>query len=474
MADKSVPIVDPSGQVRMIPAAQVDAAIAAGGKHAIKMTDPKGTPRWIPDDQMHAAIAAGGKVAPEQSSGALTFLKNFADSSGLSQIGSIIAHPLNDIKNLATMTDSNAIDNPIRNAVGSTIQNTVEEGKAAVDAAKQGQYGAAAAHAVQAVPVVGQVAKQAGEEIPSSGDISYTGLLKSEVTDPATMGTIAGVATSPAVAEGAGRVAGAVAGAAPNLSKGAAAMRDAAAKRASAAYPTPAAMTPEELAAQKLVKAMTPDEAAVPNIKSASGEIGDALGAAQRKGIPINSKLDAAKALKDRAADIQAHYSDNLLRPHSGKFQTVPENYNGELSGNGKNQATVGQINDRVDAINRELKSNFRKKLNSQTTEANASDADLLAEKGGLTDILHSSMADMNGLQPEDIADVRQRAGKLRSLADEMESSANKDTVSAGRQSAGSSFSPSKSGLIDKAIQKARGGQEIIGNRAINDALSGF
>jgi len=402
-------------------------------------------------------------------------------------VGNILAHPLNDIKNLATMTDPNAIDNPIRNAVGSTIQNTVEEGKAAFDAAKHDRRGEAIAHLVQAVPVVGQVAKAAGESIPSSGDESYTGLLKSEVTDPATMGTIVGTAVSPAVAEGSGQVLK-MAGRIPlargvNVGDIASAVKDPAQARSAAQLakerfiqhvrPKPLALTPAELQAQSLVKAMTPDEAAVPNIKSASSEVGDALAAAQRKGIPINSKLDAAKAFRDRAADVQAHYTDNLLRPHSGKFQTVPEEYNGEMSGNGKNQATLGQINDRVDVINRELKSNFRKKLKSQTTEANASDADLLAEKQQLTKTLHGSLADMNGLEPDDIADVRQRAGKLRSLADEMESSANKDTVQAGRRETGSTSSPIK-GITESTVDKVSGGPEIVGNRVVKEALSNF
>ena len=62
---------------------------------------------------------------------------------------------------------------------------------------------------------------------------------------------------------------------------------------------------------------------------------------------------------------------------------------------------------------------NFRKGLASQTSAANVSDADLIAEKRALTNILHEKLADATGLDPSDIASVRQQAGKLRTIADE-------------------------------------------------------
>lgn len=241
-------------------------------------------------------------------------------------------------------------------------------------------------------------------------------------------------------------------------------------------YPRNVSLTPQEAATQGLIKGSVPELAAVQRIKGATSELPDALAHAERKGMKINGKLDASKAMRERAEDIQNHYTEKLMRPHSGKFKTVPEEYSGEMSGNGKNQATIGQINDRVDAINRELKSNFRKKLKSQTTEAQASDADLNSEKGKLTKILHESLAEMNGLQPEDIASVRQRAGKLRSLAEETELSADRDTVSSGRSAMGSTGvpAPTKTGMIEHAYQKIKGGPETIGNRNFKAALEKF
>lgn len=51
----------------MIPSDQVDAALRAGGKRAVKMSDPKGTQRWVPEDRVQDATKAGGKVAPDSS-----------------------------------------------------------------------------------------------------------------------------------------------------------------------------------------------------------------------------------------------------------------------------------------------------------------------------------------------------------------------------------------------------------------------
>lgn len=242
-------------------------------------------------------------------------------------------------------------------------------------------------------------------------------------------------------------------------------------------YPENLSLTPQEAATQAIVKATTPDVAAVQRIKGATSEIPDALAYAKRVGQPVNGTLDAAKAMRGRAAEIQSHYSDTLLKPHSGKIMGVPPEYSGERFGGGetRNQATLGQIDDRVNEINKELKSNFRKKISSQTSEANASDADLNAEKAKLTNILHSKLAEMNGLQPEDIASTRQRAGKLRSLAEELELSGDKDTIGEGATKKGGTGLPgTKAGIIDRAIQEVQGGREVIGNRSLNKALQAF
>lgn len=381
---------------------------------------------------------------------------------------------------------------------GKLVEGIYDQGKKTVTeladarkAALRGNRYEGFQHLVESVPILGPALNKAAEQTPADARQGYGTRWLSTITDPSTMGTLAGASAqaAPIVAGGIEKVGGG-----PTLSRIARPLqtasdtaKDAVGRTAKSAKqqfieahqkirPKNMALTPQESATQGLVKGTVPELQAVQRIKDASSELPDALAYADRHGLPVNGKLDAAKAMRGRAAEIQNHYTEKIMRPHSGKFKTVPEEYSGEMSGNGKNQATIGQINDRVDSINRELKSNFRKKLKSQTTEANASDADLNAEKGKLTKILHESLAEMNGLEPEDIASVRQRAGKLRSLAEETELSADRDTVSGGRSAMGSSGvpAPTKTGMAQHVWESIKGGPEMIGNRNFNKALANF
>lgn len=438
MADKkTVPIFDPTGKVRDIPADQVDQALKAGGQRAVRMTDPKGTERWIRDADVDAATKAGGKVHPDQPEGALSrFASSFAEGSGLSGIADAVRHPIDTVANLPS-----AIVGEGKRSLGELRQ--AWNAKRPVEAAD---------HTMYAIPGVGGSLKKADEQA-KQGDIAGAA------------GTITGLGTAAIAAPLAGEAVSSI-----PFKRVPTAVGEAAERFKQATYPKNVTLTPHEVATNELIKGMTPDQQAVQRIKGASTELPDALQYARRNNMPINGKMDAAKALRGRAEEVQSHYDDYLLKPHSGKFQSVPENYNGKLSGNGRNQASLGQINDRVNEINSELKSNYRKKLNSQTTEANASDADLMDEKRQLTNILHKKLGDMNGLAPEDIANTRQRAGKLRSLAEEMELSSDKDTLSAGRHAAAGPVSRSGHAVMDAV----GGGPEITGNRIIKNALDQF
>jgi hypothetical protein len=155
-----VTLLDPQGQARTIPDDQVQAALAAGGKRALKMTDPQGTPRWIPEDQKDAALQAGGKLAesgPDTRSlfqkakdnfnantqgsqpgehGVKAFIADVGQGGGdfvrsvahpldtLASMGQMIAHPLD-----TTHAEVNALyENPskfIGNAIGNVGAGTI-------------------------------------------------------------------------------------------------------------------------------------------------------------------------------------------------------------------------------------------------------------------------------------------------------------------------------------------------------------
>lgn len=238
-------------------------------------------------------------------------------------------------------------------------------------------------------------------------------------------------------------------------------------------YPTPQSLAPDVSAARNLSKALVVDPAGVNNfVKSATDEAGTVVGYAKDNGLPINSKIDFANAAKRTADAVQSHYDDAILKPNADKITAVPASYQGPTVGEGNN-ATLGEINDRVNAINSELKSNFRKPLQAQTSAANTSDADLLAEKNALTNVLHKQLGEATGLDPDDIANIRIQAGKLRTIADESQASANRDLTAAGKQAMGTTTSAvgTKAGIIDRGLQMVQGGPEVIGNRQINSAL---
>lgn len=237
-------------------------------------------------------------------------------------------------------------------------------------------------------------------------------------------------------------------------------------------YPQSQSLAMDVSGARNLAKSLVVDPAGVSNfIKAATDEAGTVVDYAKKNNIPINSKVDFANAAKQTADVVQKHF-DSILDPNSKQVVAVPASYRGPTVGEGPN-ATLGEINTRIDAINQELNPNFRKGLAAQTNAANVSDADLIAEKRALTNVLHNKLAAATGLTPQDIAAVRQQAGKLRTLADEANLSANRDLTASGKQDMGATTSAvgTKTGIVDRALQMAQGGPEIIGNRNLNNAL---
>lgn len=453
----------------------------------VRVKGPDGQSYAFPDGtNKEAAIAyfkKKGITAPDTTttpSAVSRFGSSAADSSGLSMIGHAIMHPRETAGNVtgavADAVDPNGTihtvnpNNPITQGVKGAVNNTVDNARQAWQAARSGNAAGAVSHAVSAVPVVGPLLDKAEDQY-AKGDIAGE------------MGTLTGGAATLAVparsairAAGGGEALTAAADAVPGsevISRIPSAVAQARDRFIQATHPRNLSLTPEESNAQNFAKALAPPIRAVERIKGAATEVPSALDYAQRNNVPINGKLDFAKAAEGAGKEVQSHYDDKLLKPPSGQFQTIPEGYNGELAGNGRNQATLGQINNRVNEINAELKSNFRKSLASETSGAQASDAELNAEKNSLTKILHQKIADYHGLQPEDVASVRQRAGKLRSLAEETKLSGNQDTVAAGRRDGGAARTPVRSALegIDDSFT---GGPEVVGNRILREALQQY
>ncbi|WP_348269757.1 hypothetical protein P8936_16540 [Edaphobacter paludis] len=273
---------------------------------------------------------------------------------------------------------------------------------------------------------------------------------------------------------GAGAIVGGAAfEAAPRIPEAVGSVGDSVAAAKAKLYPTSQSLTPQVSAARNLSKALVVDPAGVNNfVKAATDEAGTIVGYAKDNGLPINSKIDFANAAKQAADAVQTHFDEKILAPNAQKVTAVPASYQGPTVGEGNN-ATLGDINSRINAISSELKSNFRKPLQAQTSAANTSDADLLSEKQALTNVLHKQLGEATGLPAQAISDLRTQAGKLRTVADESQASANRDLTAAGKQAMGTTTSAvgTKAGLIDRGLQMVQGGPEVIGNRQVNSAL---
>jgi hypothetical protein len=462
--DQSVPIFDPTGKVRMIPKDQVDAALAAGGKHAVKMLDPKGTQRWVPDDQVTAAVQSGGKLTGDQPGAIARFLGSALDVNGLKDL----AHPSDAVDEQMKELREHPWRAALRAAAGpagQVAEGLYEGGKRiagevgeSVGAAKEGNVPGAASHMVSAIPFVGPVLDKAAEQNARGDYAGEAGTLFGAVA-PA-LGAKVGEIPLPGEYESVGTAAERFPGA---VKQGVGRAKD-------ALYPKNKSLTPPEEASQQFIKALNPPvgkDGKIPeDIESSTEEIPHVLAHGAKQGIPINGKLDLAKAGESAGKEVQAHYDDVLLQPHSGKFQSVPRSYQGEMSGNGVNQASIGQINDRINTI--------RRRLNAKSKPTTQDDFALESEARELTQILHKSLGEMNGMAPEDIAAVRQRAGKLRTLAEQARMSAARDSAAvasrdSGRTGAGNLMRP-----VDAISDAVGGGPEVTGNRILKDALDNY
>jgi len=317
-------------------------------------------------------------------------------------------------------------------------------------------------HGTAGVPFVGAGVDAAGKQVDEG---NYSGAA----------GTLAGVLANEFGLEFApGVAAKAVKAVAPAASAAVEGVTNAAGAVKDRVYPTSKSVTAPQAAARNLGKALVVPVQAMPNfVGAATEEAGTIKAYAKANNLPINSTVDLANAAEATAKAVQDHFNDQILKPNAEDVVDVPSDYRGTKLNVEGSRATLDDINNRINAINQELNPNYRKATQGQTSAANVSDADLLAEKRKLTTLFQDKLADKTGLEPEDIAALRQKAGKLRTIADEVRLSANTNTTAAGKQAMGRSDIPTgtKMGLLERGIQTLRGGPEIIGNRAVNSAM---
>jgi hypothetical protein len=131
--------------------------------------------------------------------------------------------------------------------------------------------------------------------------------------------------------------------------------------------------------------------------------------------------------------------------------------------------ATVGAIDKRITAINDELRA---PRLNAGDSRAAlAGTQDLQQEASRLRTILHKELADASGLTPDDISQIRQRAGRAYELANDTDAAVTKRMQAEGKTDMGPLH---LNQLPSRAIEFARGGTVAVADRAFQRAIANF
>ena len=239
---------------------------------------------------------------------------------------------------------------------------------------------------------------------------------------------------------------------------------------------TPAvrSIPPPEVAARAVTKAVNPAVNEWPGyMKATREEAGNIQDYAKRTNLPLNTQLDYVTAARGAAEEANNHFKGKILGPIEN--ETVPTTgtgFTGANAGEGQT-ATLGEINKRIIRINDELRSAYSKRESGQTREALANEADLKAEQQALSDILHKELAKRTGLTPEQVGGLRQRYGRMYSIADQTEAAMNQRQSSAGKAVEGRRDVPTTAAGVgvDLFNRVVRGGPEGIANKAFVKAL---
>ena len=188
-------MVGPQGQSVQVPFSKVRGAQnaqfqVAGNDASRYKKDAASAPSTTPESGVSSAISSsplGGLLHPYKSI--------------ISPIGGLLGDALHG----RPASDTN----PIVQFAQGVVSNAKSEGNEAVGMAKQGSYGAAAAHALQAVPVLGSILQKAPAQAPGDQG-SYLKNVKALATSPG-MGTLIGGSATLAlpVMDGIARIPGA-------------------------------------------------------------------------------------------------------------------------------------------------------------------------------------------------------------------------------------------------------------------------
>ena len=431
----TVTILAPDGTPGDIPAENVPQALAAGGKIGVHVYDPNGNPGYVAHDVLGDALKAGATYAPPSKSTPAYqqqpqgFAQNLV--APIPQMAAGLYHNLVDSPRTpeeaaikGAPTGDTSIGGRLMGALGQIGLGGYRTLIApTVDAARRGDL-------VGSIPIAGPIAEAGANRIAQGmqGDVS---------------GAIGG---------GIGDIlAGGIAG-----------------RLIGGPGPAPAgALSPTERAAINVSKYIQPETAGAAPLTEALSKQGiNVIDYARRNKIPITDARDLGKVAGLAADETYAPYNQMLDETGHNIVQTP----NGSMS--------LKDIDTRINDISGDLRSGFRKGPAGQQVALGGEDVRLLrGESSNLADILHQSLGDLNNIQPQDVADIRQRGGQLRTIQNEVNSAATNLTGRSGAREMGSGagLPMSKVALLDRLTSMIPGQSlESISGRKLVGALRGL
>lgn len=449
---QNVTIIAPDGTSGDVPSANVNAALAAGGKLGIHVYAPDGTAGYVPHDKLGDALKAGATYAPAQQSnpdqpkGFTASLVAPIPALAKGLYHSFVDSPRDPNEQRVKGTDDQSgvmmrgLGQFGLGAYRTLVAPAVANAHAAAADAQSPNLSnrlAATSEAIGAIPVIGggiDAGKSVLQQYLSGDKSGAAGSVAGNLVTAGLMGAVGGELGAPAV---------------------------------------DGTLTPLERSAVGVTKAVNPQGVAFRQYRQAVADQGvNVLDFAKKNNLPITDSRDFAKVAKMAADETQNHYSNNVLGPHADT-QVPIQGVNTDLGSN----ASLGDINERVNNITQDLRAGQRKATPGQQASALSGDdiRGMQAEQGGLTDILHRSLGDLNQMDPRDIASLRQRAGQMRTIAGETEGASDALSGSAGKAEvgAGPGLPTNAHGAVQALIARLPGmNPESVASRKLIKALT--
>lgn len=241
---------------------------------------------------------------------------------------------------------------------------------------------------------------------------------------------------------------------------------------------SPDIVPPVEQASRNLANVINTSPNRTPNfIKASPDEVPNALDYAMRTKNPLNTQLEFQKSLEGSAQEARGHYVNNVRGPSDNDVIQAPQGYTGPSMPSGENTmnraTTIKDLDDHIVELNKEINRPMAQLNEADRRTAETRIAEQKAELARSTAVLHKELAQRTGLQPEDIANLRQRAGRAYSMSNDVDAAVTNRGLQEGKL-VSSMPHPSTGGLLAKAFEQIQGGPTAIADRRFQGAIKKF